>query len=208
MNNYQVAHDILPPDKRTSTIEAFLFGLVSPIQWLHDMFFTSYNLGSDVSEYVAGTYSYLDQVKYNRKVYVSLIDNNTSAPTDTNNWYMCQSFERGMIERKNIDGNKLKLEYALNKYFKTTFLPPPYQSQIYISNTTNIFGNFFVALTEEHSSEVGLTEGKNYIGDSGISVTSDNFTIFVPTGAATELDIRAFANQYVPTSLTYTVTFY
>lgn len=207
MNIYTLVTNILPPDKRTTTIKAFINALSSPLQWLSDIW-EAYVNGSSIQQYVAGTYSYLDEVTYQKKVYVSLSDNNTASPTDSTKWYKYQDNFRGLKFRVNIDGTRSRLEYALNKYFGTIYLPYPSTSQIYITNNSVISGTFFVGLNAASSSEVGISNG-DFVGLSGSSSFSENFSINVPTSAGIdELEITNFAKQFVPLSISFKIIYY
>jgi hypothetical protein len=208
MNIYQLASSILPPEKRSKTITSFINSLSSPIQWLSDTFDLYIN-DANIADYTAVAYSYLDEVRFEKKVYLSLVDNNTSVPTDTNYWYCYQQNWVGVKDRKNIDGTKLKFEYAINKYFGTAMPHDPYNGDIYIERNNYKSNTFFVGLTEEHSSTVGLTGSDDWVGESEISISSEIFTIKVSTSSGiTELEIKAFADKYISFSLTYTVIFY
>ena len=70
----QNAVDLLPPDKRYNKIVAFITALLSPLQWLHDMIFNSYYIGSTAAAYAPGTWNKYQQVIYRNSVYESLID--------------------------------------------------------------------------------------------------------------------------------------
>lgn len=207
MNIYQLASNILPPEKRSTTIKAFVNALLSPVQWLSNTFDLYIN-DANIADYASGTYDYLDEVKYNKKNYLSLSDNNTHLPTDSNYWYCYQSNWVGVKDRKNIVGNILAFEYAINKYFGLQKPIDPNKGDIYISNNNVRTNTFMVGLTEPHSSTVGLTISDDLVGETGVSIASTIFTINVPTGAVSELEIRGFTDKYIAFSMTYTVTFY
>lgn len=206
MNLYQLANSILPPEKRSTTIKAFINAMLSPLQWLSNAFDLYLN-DANIADYVAGTYNYLDEVRYNHKIYVSLVANNTSLPTDTNSWYCYQVNWVGVNDRKNIYGNKLVLEYAINKYFGLQLPVDPTNGDIYIVNNQSS-NTFVVALTEPYSSTVGLTTSDDLVGESSVSFFSYMMTVYAPNGIISELEIRSFIDKYLSFSITYNVIFY
>jgi len=96
INNAAVEN--LSPDKRYPNNITFLKSLLSSLQWLRDLFFGSYWDGSTVAQYSPGSYKYLDQVRYQKKIYSSLINDNTDLPT-TSNWLLIQDNFIGLNER-------------------------------------------------------------------------------------------------------------
>ena len=146
--------ELLPPDKRYTGNITFIQSLLSPLQWVRDLFFGSYYQGTTAPNYSAGTYNYLDQVVYEKKVYSSNIDNNTDLPT-TANWTLVQDNFIGLQERILYNGSKIVLEYAMNKEFGGTFRQPGgSNSDIYITNLPASEVAFIVGTTEATSSSV------------------------------------------------------
>jgi hypothetical protein len=130
---------MLPPLKRVSKFLAFGYILVKPLQWLRDVFFDSYAGALTYSDWdISTSYSIGDKVKYTDYCsYISLTNSNLgNVPTDTVNWYLISNDYVGLRQRSNFTGQKLLLEYALNKHYSTTFNQPPTLSDIYI--TTNL----------------------------------------------------------------------
>jgi len=205
--------DLLPPDKRYTTNIALAQSLLSSLQWLRDKLFDSYYEGSAASDYATGVYNYLDEVKYNKKIYLSLIDNNTDLPT-TNNWILILNTFIGVKERLSYNGQKIILEYALNKQFESTFRQPPNTGDIYITRISSVLNGFFIGETEPYCSSIGQTTASDYIGSNTLYVYLHNFQVNIPLGT---LDISidsnykavaAFINQYIPLGLKFTIVNY
>lgn len=207
---------ILPPDKRRNNMLAISKALISaPLQWAHDLLFNTYYLGSSDPNYAPGTYEYQQKVIYNKKVYSSLIDNNTDNPTSSNWILVCDDFT-GVSERILYNSTKLIFEYSLNKKFGTTFRQPndpvnPTPSDIYITGLSAVPTGFRVGSTESGSSSIGLSSSGASIGSNYPFSYVNNFTINVPSSvlaAQTSQAIRAFANKYVAAGLNFTITSY
>jgi hypothetical protein len=205
-----VAIEQLPPDKRYPSNIALITGLLAPLQWAHDLIFNSFYVGSSAPIYSPGAYNYLDQVIYNKQVYVSLIAANTDVPT-TDNWELIQSNFIGIKERILYNGQKLVLEYALNKEFGTTFRQPPAQSDIYITNVAAIKSGFFVGDTEPNCSSVGLDTSSDWIGSLLPFIYLTNFQINIPAADLALTNVEAisdFVKLYIPASLIFTIQSY
>ena len=112
--------ELLPPDKRKRQMIAFIQGLLAPIQWLRDLFIEDYGDGSSSAQWTASTYGRGAVVRYNKSIYESLEDGNTATPADATKWVMIQDNFIGVNERVLFNGQKIVLEYALNKWFFTT----------------------------------------------------------------------------------------
>ena len=154
--------ELLPPDKRYIGNITFIQSLLRPLQWIRDLFFGSYYQGATAPDYSAGTYNYLDQVIYAKKVYSSNIDSNTDLPT-TANWTLVQDNFIGLQERILYNGLYVVMEYALNKEFGGTFRQPDNvdfslrtKSDIYCENMPSSEVAFIVGTTEINSSSVGV----------------------------------------------------
>lgn len=210
---------MLAPDKRFRKTVAWVNVLLSPIQYLRDIWFGSYRTGSTAPTWVnTDPYPKYALVKYSNKVvYESLVDNNTAVPTDTTKWRVAQQNFIGLSERIVYNGQKLVLEYAMNKWFGTTFRQPPNISDIYITNNSLTVASFRVGLTEGVSSKVGLTGSSEFVGLSSVYTVPTNFTIHCPKAVYDALDptlinnekiFRAFVDLYIPSGITYSITTY
>jgi len=211
------APQMLPPDKRYTRSVAWLKILLSPIQYLRNLYFGSYRTGSTVIVYAPGTYAKYVQVRYNKIVYESLKNGNVDLPTVTASWKVVQQNFIGLSERIYYNGQKLTLEYGMNKWFGTTFRQPNNQSDIYITNNALAISVFRVAADEDSSSVVfNETSSEFVINDYSFAVTF-NFTINCPVAVYNALDataqnrekiFRAFVDKYVPAGITYNIVTY
>ena len=123
---------MLPPDKRFTKTVAFVRALLSPIQWVRDLWFGEYRTGTTAFAWSnVAAYQKYNRVLYNKIVYESLINTNTSNPTITTSWMIVQSNFIGLSERILFTGVTLTLTYALNKWFGTVFRQPTGVSDIY-----------------------------------------------------------------------------
>lgn len=212
------AVSMLPPDKRFTKTVAFIRALLSPIQWVRDLWLGEYRTGTTAFAWSnVATYQKYNRVLYNKIVYESLINTNTSNPTITTSWMVVQSNFIGLSERILFTGQTLTLTYALNKWFGTVFRQPTGVSDIYISTNTVAAPIFRVGTTEAVSSSVSTVSSSEFVGISDAISAQINFTIFVPTAVYNALDsgmvnnnkiFRNFADKYIPAGLIYQITVY
>ena len=209
---------MLPPDKRYTRNVAWIKSLLSPLQYLRDLWFGSYRTGSTAPQWVnSSPYPKYAQVKYNKIVYESLVDNNADLPTTVATWRVVQINFIGMEERILYNGEKLVLEYAMNKWFGTVFRQPPNQPDIYIQNNPVPIPVFRVGAVEDISS-ISYTDGSvEYVINQFTFTVEFNFTIYCPVAVYNALDptlvnnekiFRAFVDKYVPAGITYTIITY
>lgn len=209
--------DLLPPDKRYKENIGIIRALLSGVKWAHSMFFKSYYEGTTASQYAPGMYNYLDEVIYQKKVYCSLIPNNSDLPT-TSNWVLVQENFIGVKERVLYNGSKIVLEYALNKEFGGVFRQPStpsgigdVKSDIYITKIPAIPNGFFVGKTEPNCSSVGQSHSSSTIGSTLPSVYNYHFRINIPSSLyvlTNDQAISNFTKLYLPTSLKFLIQSY
>lgn len=210
--NQQVP-EILPVDKRHDKTLSLVRALMFSLQWCRDLLFTSYKVGATASAYAAGTYNHNDQVIFEKSVYYSLIDGNTTDPTNTDNWLKIQDNFIGVDERVRFNGQVVVLEYALNKRFGGIFRQPGSSSpsDIYILYVASVPSGFHVGLDEASSSWVGLDTSSDSIGGPYPFSQPINFQInflnslYILTN---EPAIRDFVDLYIPISLNYSIVPY
>lgn len=210
--------NMLPPDKRYSRAIAWLKIITYPLQYLNNLWFRDYRTGSEANYWSAlATYNKYDQVIYNKIVYESLVGSNTSNPTTVANWKVVQQNFIGIFERITYNGQKLVLEYALNKWFGTTFRQPPSVSDIYVTNNSIGIPVFRSANKEPDSSSVANNNSSEFVINAYTIALQYNFDINVPVAVYDALDpsminneaiFRAFADKYIPSGLTYTIVTY
>lgn len=211
INFDQQTPELLPPDKRDEPRLALVKALLSAVQWCRDLIVGSYRTGSTAPDYAPGTYPAFVKVVFQKAVYYSLIDNNTSDPTDTSAWLKIQANFLGSSERVKFNGQNIVLEYALNQRFDGTFRPPPSttRSDIYMVLGPLTTAGFLIG--ETIGSTVGRTTSPDKIGQRSPFVRLINFDVRVKSSifaTTNEQEIRDFINLYIPASLTFTVTPY
>lgn len=210
---------LLPPDKRMGKHVAWMKTLMKPLQWFRDLWFGEYLTGTTAAPWNSGvTYAKYARVRYSKSVYESLVDDNLNkVPTDTAFWMQVQENFIGLQERIQYNGQKLVLEFALNKWFDTTFRQPPAQPDIYITRNQISQPVFRVAGDEEASSASFGNGSTEFVINQYSFASQPNFTINIPTAVYNSLDpsgqnneniIRDFANRYVPAGLLYTIQTY
>lgn len=208
----QQANDLLPPDKRVPDKLSLLRSLLKSLQWGRDLILGTYKKGWSGGTYSPGAYNKYDQVKYGKSVYESLISSNTDNPTVTTSWMkICDNFI-GVDERVKYNGQKIVLEYALNKEFDGVFRQPGAgTSDIYLSNLSPVLSGFRIGQTETGASSIGQTTSSASIGGSYPFVQIYNFTINIPTALhslTNDQAIRAFTLKYIPSGINFSITIY
>lgn len=219
INYSTLATKMLPPDKRFSKTIAFLNALVKPLQWKRDLILGTYRSGSNSSIWLnSTTYAKYDQVIYNRAVYSSLQAGNlNNLPTNTAYWEQIQTVYIGIQERLQYTPTKLTLEYALNKWFQTTFRQPPLTSDIYFTVNPILLNVFVVGGTESISSNISQGNTTQFIVNGYSFSAFYNLVINVPTALITSLApttaqamaiIGSIVNQFIAAGINYTITPY
>jgi hypothetical protein len=207
---------LLPPEKRSSKMLAWVVNLVSPLQYLSDLIFTSYRTGSTASPYASGAYSKGDRVRYYYAIYESLSDLNTDLPTAAT-WRKVQDNFIGVTERAIYTGQKIVLEYAINKWFNTQFRQPPLQADIYITSPGINVPFFRIGSGEGNSSSVFSNASSEFVIDSYDIAQNYSIIINVPLAVFTALGnndddreniIRNFVDRYIISGIYYKVQTY
>lgn len=209
---------LLPPDKRQSKMKSFITALLSPAQWVRDLWLSEYKTGSTANEWLnTTTYAKYARVIYNIYVYESLIDVNNALPSDPTAWRVVQTNFIGLSERLLYNTKKLTLEYALNKRFKTHFRQPPNVSDIYILANMKTLSVFLVGGSEDISSKVYSNTSTEFVIDAYNFGAYVNMTIYIPVAVYNALDaiainrdkiVRSFVDQYLAAGIIYTITTY
>ena len=220
INFNNAAPSLLPPDKRFSKQVQWVRMLLSPLQYLRDLWFGSYRTGSVAPTWVnSAPYPKYAQVKYavNNQVYESLINANNAIPTVATSWQVVQTNFIGLSERVLYNGQKVVLEYAMNKWFGTTFRQPNAQSDIYITNASVPIAFFRIGGLESNSSSVSAILSSEFVINAYTFTAVSNFTINCPIAVYNALDatlvnnnkiFRGFVDKYVPAGVTYTIATY
>jgi len=210
--------ELLPPDKRDVSIVSFNTPAFLDIQNLHQGMFFTYKDFQSVADWSSGTYAKNDVVNYQKAIYQSVEDGNTTEPTYSDKWKLVSPNFFGVDYRTQIRGEKLVLEYALNLWFDTTFRQPPNTSDIYIVNNATVYQSpFKVGATEAQSSIVSSIGSIDFVGLDYAFTQQYGCTIYVPiatfnslgsTDTIRENIVRDFADKYVACGVKYKVLTY
>jgi hypothetical protein len=153
-----VTQNLLPVSKRKTGFLA-LFDILfhDTIAKWQSVWANNYLRGTDISNawVIGSTYNYNDiVVGADNQVYQSLVASNTNhnPTTTTGYWWLVETNFVGVYERIAYNAQILTFEYALNKWFRTTFRQPPSLPDIYIVNNTITPNVFVVGGLESNSS--------------------------------------------------------
>lgn len=144
--------ELSPPDKRSKVSIGFLRAFVAPIQYLMDKLLGAYRTGSNLFQWQPNTfYNTGDKIISKQVVYEAINLNYNDMPPSPN-WSLYLPSFIGVDERVLFNGQKLVLEYALNKRFFGNFRQPttplyPHVSDIYITNLDSFLSGFRVGQT-------------------------------------------------------------
>ena len=216
INISKLISDLLPPEKRVTNIISFCKGLFSKQD--NDNLNTLETIeGTSAPLYASGTYNKFDRVIYQRAVYESLKNSNTSLPTVATDWIMVVDSFLGTKETQKYTTSAIHVEYALNRFFQN-MASTPYElgdGLIYLSNAQLPALSFLVGYTEPNSSAIGYSNSDYYITyDESIVPNYTVLQINVPTATATALGtnyyqiISNFADKYISQAIVYTIQLY
>lgn len=200
------------PDKRTAVTTAFNKGLVAQTSNAHVQLFETYKDYVSVSVWVNGSYNRKDLVKYGKSIFQSSADT-TNEPTFSDDWVLVSVNFLGNDFRLKIRGEKLKLEFALNTWFNTTFRQPPLRSSIYITTNEILSAPVFrVGIIEFESSRIYTDLSDEFVVNDYTFLEQYNLTIWLPiavynalatTNDARNSIIKSFADRYINAGITY-----
>lgn len=210
---------LLPPDKRGVYTKALVKSLLSPMQWLRDLWLGSYRIGSSAAPYIATTvYIKGDRVVYKYAVYESLLSGTLNIdPLDTAHWVKVQDNFIGVEERIKYNGSVIMLTWALNKYFGTVFRQPNNVSDIYLQMHNKPTSVFVVGADEVDSSVVYANTSSEFVVNAYSFGSYANMTIWFPVAVYDALDsdpanrdkiVRNFADLYVVAGIIYNINTY
>lgn len=143
-------------------------------------------------------------------------------PSYTNNWQMINLDFNSFEEKELYMNQKLTFEWALNKYFNTTFRQPngvtssSQRSDIYINDIEYQWSTFHMSATSSASSYMYPSLSSDWMSPGGYTMLSLGvgvltlYTIYVPknvlyTLPKYELAIEKIADKYNYTSIQYNV---
>lgn len=214
-----ISEKLTPSLLRTPMRLAWLRVLTSDIQAKYTDIFgvQSYYKGfsianwSSVASYVIG-----NRVKYGVSIYECLVDNTGLSPDiNTTEWLLIEKDFVGANERVKYNGQKMVLEYILNRYLNTTATTIP---TIYIQTNPVDVNGFYMGI--DGISELGeLGTNTNQDDFLGTSYTLNQycFTIYVPAALYTTLGtsaanrenrVRNVADKYVIAGINYSISTY
>jgi hypothetical protein len=184
---------LTPIAKRQDVRLAMLECISEAIQWNRDNFFDQYIEGDSAAAHNPATaYVKYDRVNYQNKIYECIQDNTGELPTNEDYWVKVVNDFRGVIERIRYNGQKLMLEWILNKWFGTTFVQPNFlgtTSDFYIVANDRFIPSFTVSETPFRSmvyvsSSVFESSSKTrkFIKETPAYTASSNFTVYYPVG--------------------------
>ena len=209
---------LLVPDKRTTNTVAWNEALVDSTANEHSIIFDYYKQGLIAPFWSATTYNIGDIVRYGKSTWQNTLSGNTVAPSTNNSWALVAENFIGVDDRILFTGEKLTLEYALNKWFDTTFRQPNLVSDIYITTNTNTESTFIIGNFDDESSLMGNETSSEYVTNSYVNVAAfNNMIIWVPitklstlgtTLADQKNTVRMFGDKYVAAGIIYDVQSY
>ena len=145
--------------KRLALGTAFVY----PLQWLRDLTFGGYANGDTASPAYSSGAAYVktNRVRFNNRIYECIVapPGIGYPPTNTAYWIQIQADWRGVNERVAYNGQKLILEYILNRWFNTTFNQPStgMNSTYYITLLTTNDDTFFIGATSVDTGEIAAS---------------------------------------------------
>lgn len=214
-----VGPQLMPPELRKSKHLAWIRVILSPVQYLRDLFFNLFIGGQVYPIYGAFTpYNRGDRVtNYDKAVYECLINGTVSGlsgPSGDPAWMKVVELFIGVDERVLYSSQIIVLEYALNKYF----LVQPADPQIYISNNTTSTIVFVMGNSGTYSSNLANDSNfsTSWMSNSpSFSAPLPPFTVYVPSALFATLGlnvqdqentVRQFVDRYRLGGITYNVT--
>ena len=212
-----ISEKLVPPVLRSAMRLAWVRVLLASIKAKYDSIFgiTSYTKGYAVAVWNAGTnYAIGIRAKYGISVYEALTANvGLTPPENPSDWLLYLPNFVGTDERVKYNGQKMVLEYVLNRYLNTTATTIP---TIYITNNVVDVNGFYM----------GFGNGQGDLGEMGNASTQDDFlgisytlnqyafTIYVPaalyatlgtTAVNRENRVRNVADKYVIAGMSYNI---
>lgn len=192
-------NDAMPPNKRKPRILSLLYAFLWPLQYLRDLFFNTYVKGQYSAEWgPIPTYTKDQVVMFvDYQLYIAIQNVPIMTPCIDTNFWVLVSDNVGLRQRANTTGQKLSLEYVLNKHYGTTFRQPAIgTSDIYVVNN-HIDTNYFVAGIDGGESSFAAISGedaKEFVG-TGYTYESESLVIFVPNAT---LDAISQSSESAP----------
>lgn len=229
INQLDLIKQMLPVDKRTDILQSWLDALSDGSSFLNQNL-SEYIYGSSYSSYDDGVvYNYGERVDGSltniNYIYQSITASNFNNPlSDTNYWIQVNNDFIGVNERGLYTANKLTLEYALNRYFKTNFVQPDgvtssTNSDIYITDNMVINDVYYLGV------DFGITyslydtitifddTSTGWVVDDGYVYPDSLYTIHMPDVTfnnvpGTESGVRQVVNRLNYEPIKYSIVTY
>ena len=228
-NEKQIAVNLLPIQRRKPKMVGWLTSVMNPLQWLHDLSVGDYYAGSNAPTWVSGTsYIYGNRVVYfDGSVYelqnMAGLTSTTPPPQDSVNWFRILDTWIGVAERVKYTGQKVMIEYLINKYFSVIspsiaptipFTGASHTIQIYIVNNTSNKGFYMGNGASPFQAYMGngASNAQSFLGNA---YSLNAFTVYVPTvvdaaiaakqvsGITAESVVRSVLDKYVQAGKIY-----
>jgi hypothetical protein len=214
----QQAVQTLPTAQRKTKWIIFVQALISATDWLYKVF-KSFRTGETLALYnPATTYAVGARVQYGFSTYESLANSNTgnNPATSPQYWLLRNTYFIGAEERTMYNGQKILFEYALNRFFKTTFNQPPVLSAIYITNDVPVITSFLMYPGYDGTSLMYPTYSTAYMLPTATYAATSTYkfiihvpaAVFAALGATADQIIRGIADKYAFVGTTYTIVTY
>lgn len=201
------ATKLLPYKLRQTKMVAWLTTLFAPAQKQHDFFANNYDQGtagpfySNVAAYVYGDVI----VGSDNSVYECILATTGNAPPNATYWYKQVDNFIGVQERIKYSAQKLVFEYAINRWFRTTFRQPALVSDIYIENLA--WADFFyIGGSDEWPTGLvfsgdSMGQGTGFVIDDN-TAAQNSFTVWVPESGGSPLpgfytSLQPYAEQKI-----------
>ena len=229
INENILALSLLPVDKRQPILSAYITDLLSQSQYLNDKDMV-FIYGATFGYYAtASSYGNGDRVigglYYNNATFQSITASNiNNSLTDLNYWEPFSDNFIGVSERYNFTAQHVTFEYALNRWFNTTFRQPTgvtawgVRSDIYIDDNSSAMGPFLMGPDDDYSSTMGYDTSSAFMSpdapyDPGFVFFPTNYTIWVPAAVFATFpggtsSVTGFADKYNYAGISYTVATY
>ncbi len=220
INYYNLITSLLVPTKRVPRITTYNQALVSSTYNEHNIIFDYLKKGTMAPLWISGTsYQIGDIVRYGKSVFQNSVEDNLTQPTFDDTWVLISDNFIGTDERILFTGEKLTFEYALNKWFDTTFRNLPSISDIYIITNIKELSSFMIGYDDNESSLILKEDNASEIVLNNYETPLEffNMIIHVPTSILSSLGttlasqknvVRKFADKYVNAGITYDIQSY
>ena len=196
---------LIPPSKWGQNVLDWGTALLSPLQWVANLTFNGYANGDVVSAMYSGTIVYIkaNRVRYNNRIYECIVTPPAIGydPSNVNYWIQIQTDWRGVNERLAYNGQKLILEYVLNRWFGTTFNQPPNTtgSTYFITPLTVVDNTFLIGQNDNDTSSIAETAAfqSDFISETYVTQPFD-FQVNYPASisAASFEQLKSLVKQY------------